>query len=85
MLLLHVMCQQGAPFDLITKMLDIYPDATKHKDKVGKIPLEYAIGQENPDTDIIDTLFVTHPVNEFADEGIVNRILLKIMKGEAER
>lgn len=60
--------------------MEIYPDASKHKDKDGHIPIEYAIANPKPNEDIIDTLFVTHPVDEHADDGMIHRAVLKIMK-----
>ena len=79
-LLLHVACAKCAPIEIISALLDIYPDAAKQKDDEGMIPLQLSMNHPKTDTETMDMLFVSNPVSEFADDGIVNRNCLKIMQ-----
>lgn len=58
---LHVVCDSGAPFDIVRKILDAAPVAAQLIDTQGRLPLHYA-AQYSPDDRILKILTEAYPL-----------------------
>jgi hypothetical protein len=57
---LHMACERRAPPELIRRILNLYPDATKHKGRGGNLPIHIAV-HRNLNEEVIDALIRANP------------------------